>query len=55
MPCFSSRSIITDPIRIAIPNAIQPSADRKSLRKVARSSAADVSLKGLFGLDMVRA
>ena len=34
-------SIMTDPIRIAIPKAIQPSADRKSLRKAARSSAAE--------------
>src|SRR5882672_5739989 len=39
MPCFSSRSIVTEPIRIAIPNAIQPIADMKSLRKPATSSA----------------
>src|SRR3979409_2699377 len=38
MPCFSSRSMVTDPIRIAIPNVIQPIADRKSPRKSATAS-----------------
>ena len=35
MSWFSSRSIVTEPIRIAIPNAIQPIADRKSPRRLA--------------------
>src|SRR3979411_804096 len=39
MPCFSSRSIVAEPIRIAIPNAIQPIADMKSPRKPATFAA----------------
>src|ERR1700741_2056195 len=38
MSWFSSRSIITDPIRIAMPKPIQPNADRKSPRRLAMSS-----------------
>jgi hypothetical protein len=37
---------MTDPIRMAIPKAIQPSPDRKSLRKAARSSAAEGACSG---------
>src|ERR1700719_3855537 len=39
MSWFSSRSMVTDPIRMAVPNPIQPSADRKSPRRLARASA----------------
>src|SRR5216683_3949691 len=51
MPCVSSRSMVTDPIRIAIPNAIQPRADRKSLRKLAVCSdwRAAVDAAGMAG------
>ncbi len=43
--------MVTDPIRIAIPNPIQPMADRKSLRKLAVSSdsRAAVDAAGMAG------
>jgi len=37
---------MTEPIRMAIPSAIQPSADRKSLRRAARSCAAEGACSG---------
>ena len=46
---------MTDPIRMAMPNAIQPSADRKSLRKAARSSVVEESGAACSGEDISRA